>query len=124
MRGLLIDDMRELKRAWEIACVRYPRANAQLNQVTEWKVARTLDDAKALLDASVYDVLLVDHDLGDTDTDGSHALAHLCDRYARNTSGAWLPAHVYAVSSNPVGVKRIEGWTVTIAELRHAGKEI
>jgi len=122
MRGLLIDDVRSLEQARAIANERYrPDAQRAMIDIEEWDIARSLPEAKRMMEAKEYEVVLVDHDLGSPDTDGSHALAWLAQRWVdqlgRDTD-AWLPEHVFAVSANPVGVQRIMGWAETIANLR------
>lgn len=62
--------------------------------------ARTPESAWSLWLTAEYDVLYLDHDLGE-EMDGSELLHKLC------TDGE-KPDKVYCVSLNPIGVTRIE----------------
>lgn len=86
MRTLLIDDMRNL---------------------TADRTARTFDDGiAALTNEGPWDVLLLDHDLGDfvigTERTGEHIMKFL------EENPQYLPGSIRIVSSNPVGRQRMQ----------------
>jgi len=115
MKMLLIDDMRSVEEAVNIAKQRYSDGNVtDLATVTD--IARTLDEAMLKLEDNRYSILLVDHDLGESDTCGADALKYLIDRYF--DVGSALPRYVFAVSSNPAGIKKINGYKEDIIRLR------
>lgn len=79
-------------------------------------VARTYDDALRMLRRFDYEVLYLDHDLGDhhvPERTGYDLLAQL-DRDGR------VPARVECISWNPAGRARIEALAARIAERRVA----
>ena len=126
-RGLLIDDKRSVKQAIAIVQRRYQ--TGQGLGVDVWDVARDLDGARKLLKAFQYQTILVDHDLGDPRTDGSHALAWLAGRWLDRAMLPLdrcheLPDYVYCVSSNPAALAKVNGWARDIAMLKKDYEEI
>lgn len=86
MRTLLIDDLRNL---------------------TADRTARTFDDGiAALTKEGPWDMLLLDHDLGDfiigTERTGEHVMKFL------EENPQYLPGSITIVSSNPVGRQRMK----------------
>ena len=116
MKLLLIDDLRSFDDAKLIAVSRYRGASFVMERISSVSIARTLDTARVLLEKEHFDVLLVDHDLGETDSCGADALKHLIETYLNDHKQ--LPEHVFAVSSNPAGIKKIEGYAKDIQRLR------
>jgi len=83
MRTLLIDDFRDLKAD---------------------RVARTFDDGiTALRDEGPWEMLYLDHDLGEQPPKDGYGIACWLERNINR-----FPEQIIIVSSNPVGVKNIE----------------
>lgn len=86
MHTLLIDDMRNIETT---------------------RVARTYDDGIAALQERQWDVLYLDHDLGDfsgpngSERNGYHVVCWL------EANPQFLPKQIVVVSSNPVGRSNI-----------------
>lgn len=76
-------------------------------------VARTYDDAVRMLRRYEWDVLYLDHDLGDADGRTGY------DLLVQMRAEARVPADVVCISWNPVGKRRIQNlWSDIYAE-RH-----
>lgn len=75
-------------------------------------VARTYDDALRMLRRFDYDVLYLDHDLGDARGRTGYDLLLRTDHDGR------VPSRVECISWNPVGRKRIEQLAASIARIR------
>lgn len=86
-------------------------------------IARTYDEGLSLLLTYKWDILLIDHDLGDfkdgVERTGYHIMCHLEEEDWRNKQGAEqgsvpgleyhpLPKEIYCVSSNGPGRARIQ----------------
>lgn len=97
MRILLIDDLRDLR----ILAPRYIG-----NASYEGRTARTYDEGIQALYDGPYDLLLLDHDLGDF-KNGKERTGYNIACYLEEHPEL-LPNKTIVVSSNPVGKKKIE----------------
>jgi hypothetical protein len=80
---LLIDDIRDIEAT---------------------KVARNFEDGiKALKEEGPWDMLLLDHDLGQEDGKDGTGIMNFLDENRQ-----YMPGSIYCVSSNPVGRERIK----------------
>lgn len=83
MRTLLIDDLRDIKAD---------------------RVARTFDDGiKALLEGGPWDILYLDHDLGEMDGKDGTGIINWIEEHAE-----FRPGKIELVTANPVGRERMK----------------
>jgi CheY-like chemotaxis protein len=70
------------------------------------RIARTYGEGIAALQERRWDLLLLDHDLGEFDADGNELTGHSVATWLENNP-SYLPIQVVAVSRSPVGKDRI-----------------
>lgn len=87
IKTLLIDDMRNLKAD---------------------RVARTFDEGITALQEEVWDVLLLDHDLGCFDSDGKEYTGYDIMCWLEENPEFLPVCDIRIVSSNPVGRQRMQ----------------
>ena len=94
MKALLIDDIRDIKAD---------------------RVARTFDDGIVALKEQKWDILYLDHDLGDSDPakTGYDILNWL------EANPEYLPVEIFLVTQNPVGREKM----LKLIDRLYAGKE-
>ena len=83
------------------------------------KVARTFDEGIKALQERRWDVLLLDHDLGDFDAQGKERDGHKVATWLEEHP-QFLPRRVVAVSRNPYGGDKI---TAAIASARRRAEQ-
>ena len=106
MKILIVDDERSISLAIEIA---KSRSNKFTNDKNEYDIdiVRDYDSSVDMISKNIYEYVLLDHDLADKDDvykDGSKLLNYIEERsfYGFDTVKDIIP-----ISSNPVGIKRI-----------------
>lgn len=96
MRILLIDDVR-------LPSYVQGTYGIDLEATAEWHVAKNYEEGVSLLRQGGWDMLCLDHDLGnETAKTGYDVMCFL----EENTQ--YLPKEIFIVSANPVGRKRMQ----------------
>lgn len=111
MKILIVDDERTEHFALEIAMARSSDFSEELQKSDEHilKLARTYSEARHILESDeLFDYLLLDHDLGDSDVynDGTRLMNMLEEKMFLENKCSFKG--IIPISSNPLGVKKIK----------------
>jgi len=108
MRILVIDDLRTVSEAYSIAKNRSKWYSENCHDMDSFVLINNFEDARKEFEKdTIFDVLLLDHDLGSANVynDGTALLKILEER--KFLEGFKKFSKIIPVSSNPVGIQRI-----------------